>query len=65
MSIDELSLSIVESDTQPMFRSACAVVKQWFPKSVALVVDNATHWLHITNHRDVAEVLSIFLGNKT
>jgi hypothetical protein len=32
-----------------MFRETCGLVRQWFPKSEMLVVQNATQWLQLTN----------------
>jgi pimeloyl-ACP methyl ester carboxylesterase len=59
--IDVPILCVLGSGTQPIFRAAFELVQLWFPKSETLVVENATHWLHITNARDLAEVLAIFL----
>ena len=52
--IDVPILSVLGSDSQPMFRDTCRVVRQWFPKSEVLVVQNANHWLQLTNPTDVA-----------
>jgi hypothetical protein len=38
-----------------MFRENCGVVRQWFPKSEMLVVQNATRWLQLTNTTGLAE----------
>jgi pimeloyl-ACP methyl ester carboxylesterase len=47
-------LSVLGSDSQPMFWETCGVVRQWFPKSEMLVVQNATHWLQLTNPTGLA-----------
>jgi hypothetical protein len=53
MAKDEGILDI-NSDSQPMFRETCRVVRQWFPKSEMLIVQNANHWLQLTNPTDLA-----------
>jgi pimeloyl-ACP methyl ester carboxylesterase len=58
--IDVPILSVLGSDSQPMFGETCRVVRQWFPKSEMLVVQNATHWLQLTNPTGLAEVLVNF-----
>jgi len=52
-------LCVLGSGTQPIFLAACEVVQLWFPKSETLVAEDATHWLHITDARGLAEVLAI------
>ncbi len=58
--IDVPILSVLGSDSQPMFGKTCGVVRQWFPKSEMLVVQNATHWLQLTNPTGLAEGLVNF-----
>lgn len=53
-------LCVLGSDTQPIYRETCGLVRQWFPKSEMLVVQNATHWLQITNPTGLAEGLVNF-----
>ena len=45
--IDVPILSVLGSDSQPMFRDTCGIIRQWFPKSEMLVVENANHWLQL------------------
>lgn len=58
--IDVPILSVLGSDSQPMFGETCEVVRQWFPKSEMLLVQNATHWLRLTNPIGLAEGLVNF-----
>jgi pimeloyl-ACP methyl ester carboxylesterase len=53
-------VSVLGSDSQPMFKETCEVVRQWFPKSEMLLVQNATHWLQLTNPTGLAEGLVKF-----
>jgi len=55
-------LSVMGSESEPMFRETCGVVQQWFPKSEMLVVQNATHWLQLTNPTGLAEGLVNFFS---
>jgi len=52
--IDVPILSVLGSDSQPMFRESCGIIRQWFPKSEILVVENANHWLQLTNPTGLA-----------
>jgi pimeloyl-ACP methyl ester carboxylesterase len=60
--IDKPIQSVLGSDSQSMFREACEVVLQWFPKSEMLVIPHATHWLQLTNPISLAEVLTNFFS---
>lgn len=53
-------LCIRGSDSKPMFTEMYELVLKWFPQAETLVLPNATHWLQLTNPRDLADGLDIF-----
>jgi pimeloyl-ACP methyl ester carboxylesterase len=55
-------LSVVGTETAPMFRESHDLVKQWMPQAEELVVPQATHALQYMNPSAVADGLARFLA---
>lgn len=55
-------LSVVGTETAPMFRESHELLKQWIPQAEELVVPQATHALQYMNPSAVAEGLARFLA---
>jgi pimeloyl-ACP methyl ester carboxylesterase len=58
-------LSVVGTETAPMFHESHALIKQWMPQAEELVVPQATHALQYMNPSAVAEGLAHFLAKHT
>jgi pimeloyl-ACP methyl ester carboxylesterase len=55
-------LSVVGTETAPIFRESHQLVKQWIPQAEELVVPQATHGLQIMNPHAVADGLARFFA---
>ncbi|HYE34056.1 alpha/beta hydrolase [Methylocaldum sp.] len=53
-------LSVVGSETEPVFRESHALIQQWMPHAEILVVPQATHALQMMNASGVADGLARF-----
>jgi pimeloyl-ACP methyl ester carboxylesterase len=58
-------LSVVGTETAPIFRESHDLVKQWLPRAEELVVPQATHALQYMNPSAVADGLAHFLARHT
>jgi pimeloyl-ACP methyl ester carboxylesterase len=58
-------LSVVGTETAPIFRESHELIKQWMPQAEELVVPQATHALQYMNPRAVADGLAHFLASHT
>jgi pimeloyl-ACP methyl ester carboxylesterase len=58
-------LSVVGTETAPLFRESHALIRQWMPQAEELVVPQATHALQYMNPSAVAEGLARFLARHT
>jgi pimeloyl-ACP methyl ester carboxylesterase len=58
-------LSVVGTETAPMFHESHALIKHWMPQAEELVVPQATHALQYMNPSAVAEGLAHFLARHT
>jgi pimeloyl-ACP methyl ester carboxylesterase len=56
-------LSVVGTETAPIFRESHALVKQWMPQTEELVVPQATHALQYMNPSAVADGLARFVAS--
>jgi pimeloyl-ACP methyl ester carboxylesterase len=63
--IQQPVLSVVGTETAPIFRESHVLVKQWIPQAEELVVPQATHALQYMNPRAVADGLARFLASHT
>lgn len=63
--IQQPVLSVVGTETAPMFRESHALLTQWIPQAEELVVPQATHALQYMNPSAVAEGLARFLARHT
>jgi 3-oxoadipate enol-lactonase len=63
--IQQPVLSVVGTETAPIFRESHELVKQWMPQAEELVVPQATHALQYMNPSAVAEGLARFLARHT
>ena len=55
-------VSVLGSDTAPIFRETHALLMQWLPHTEELVIPQATHGLQTMNPRAVAEGLARFFA---
>ena len=62
MRIRQPVLSVVGTESAPMFRESHALIKQWMPQAEELVVPQATHALQQMNPKAVAAGLAPFLA---
>lgn len=60
-SIKQPSLSVLGSDSAPIFYEVHQFLKKWMPHADELIVPNATHALQYMNPNGVAEDLARFL----
>lgn len=60
-SIKQPSLSVLGSDSAPIFHEVHQFLKKWMPQADELTVPNATHGLQYMNPNGVAEDLARFL----
>jgi len=58
-------LSVVGTETAPMFRESHDLIRQWLPQAEELVVPQATHALPYMNPSAVADGLARFLAKNT
>ncbi len=58
-------LSVVGTETAPIFRESHELLKQWIPQAQELVVPQTTHALQYMNPSAVAEGLARFLARHT
>ena len=63
--IQQPVLSVVGTETAPIFRESHVLVKRWIPQAEELVVPQATHALQYMNPRAVADGLARFLASHT